>query len=329
MDFTSVQDRLEFVRAQCRTLPGAKHYENYTMIRCPFHSDKNPSGRINHSNLSRSPGFYKCYGCGATATWDELAPLIGCQPFHSKPAVRYARNLVIDQEVEEPTEELVTKPLPHGKIWRGIKTNLLIDIGCNLCRVRYSDGGLSDKYIYMPVRVNDELKGYTKARLHKQPGTTSYINSAGSWVHKFGLFPFDYSISKLTETRTIVLVEGQRDALRLLSNGIPALCIMGTQNWSDDKAQLLELNGVERAIIFMDGDDAGIKGAKKVYASLSQFMPCKVLKLWKMKNSPYLQFKSEENPSKAAKEAGIELWDPFNCPQYIIDRIKEYYIIEE
>ena len=90
MDFTSVQDKLEFVKSQCRTLPGAKFHEDYTMIRCPFHSDKNPSGRINHSVYSRSPGFFKCYGCGATATWNELAPLIGCTPFKSKPAVRGA-----------------------------------------------------------------------------------------------------------------------------------------------------------------------------------------------------------------------------------------------
>lgn len=325
MGFTSVQEKLDFVRAQCRTIPNAKHYENYTMIRCPFHSDKNPSGRIFHSSTSRVPGFFKCYGCGATASWNELAPVIGCLPFESKPSVRYSTHLDLNLETDESTEDLIMKPLPHGKVWRGIQTNLLIDIGCSICRVRY-DNGLSDKFIYMPVRVGGELKGYTKARLKKEKGQTSYINKAGSWVHKFGLFPFDYSISMLTSTKTIVLVEGQRDALRLISNGIPSLCIMGTQNWSDEKAQLLELNGVERAIIFMDGDDAGIAGAKKVWASLKRFMECKVVKLWKIKGSPYIQFKDFESPSKEAKNQNVELWDPFNCPQWIIDRIKKLYI---
>lgn len=309
MDFTSVQDRLEFVRNQCRTLPGARYREDYTMIRCPFHADKNPSGRINHSIYSKSPGFFKCYGCGATASWNELAPLIGCTPFETKPAVRYAQPIHVDETVEE-SEKLRLKPLPRGKKWRGISTNLLSDIGCELCRVVY-DNSLSRPFLYMPVRVGNELKGYTKARLKKEEGKTSYINKKGSWVKHYGLFPFDYSISILTATHTVVLVEGQRDALRLIQNGIPAMCIMGTQNWSDEKSQLLELYGVERAVIFMDGDEAGIAGAKKVYSSLKQFMPCKVIKLWKIRGSPYLEGKTEG------------LWDPFNCPQWIIDRIKK------
>lgn len=328
MDFTNVQDKLEFVKSQCRTLPGAKYHEDYTMIRCPFHSDRNPSGRINHSVYSRSPGFFKCYGCGATATWNELAPLIGCTPFKSKPSTRYARPVVVDPPTEEREEQLLLKPLPRGKKWRTIPTNLLIDIGCELCKVQY-EWGTSDPFIYLPVTVGQQLKGYTKARLHKQSDKPSYINAKGSWVKQWGLFPFDYAISMMTPTRTVVLVEGQRDALRLIAQGIPAMCIMGTQNWCDEKAKLLELYDVRRAVIFMDGDDAGIAGAHKVHKSLSKFIQTSVIKLWAIKGSPYLKFKDCEFPSQEAKRSGVELWDPNNCPQWIIDRIKHKYIGEQ
>lgn len=326
MDFTKQQERLEFVKNQCRNLQNAKHHEDYTMICCPFHNDKNPSGRINHSPLSRSPGFFKCYGCGATAGWNELAPMLGLEPFNQKPTTRYANLIPMEEQEEESKEQLILKPLPRGKYWRSIPTNLLISIGCQLCRVKY-EHNLSDKFIYLPVWINNELKGYTKARMRKKEGSLSYINQKGKWVLNYGLFPFDYAISMMNNS-TMVLVEGQRDALRLIGMGIPAMCIMGVQNWTDTKSRLLELHGVEHCLIFMDGDPAGIKGAHKVYKSLKKFIKCTVIKLWSIKGSPYLRFKDEEDPSKAASRQGIELWDPGNCPESILLKIKQKYFEE-
>lgn len=325
LHYTTLTDKLQFVRDQCRGLAGARYHKNYTMICCPFHNDLNPSGSIYHSDTSKNPGFFRCYGCGRTATWDELAPLIGCEPFSSSPRVRYAdaKTIDIDQELLETPEKLVFSPLPRNKLWRGVKTNLLLDIGCKVCQIQYPDGNVSDtKFVYLPVIIDGETVGYTKGRMHKVEGQTSYINLRGSWVKTHGLFPFDYSIKRMTRTKTVVLVEGQRDALRLLSNGIPAMCIMGTQSFSESKCRLLAMHDVRRCIILMDGDEAGREGAKRVYSTLSNFIECKLIKLWAIKGSPYLQYKT----SAEAKEAGVELWDPGNCPQWIIDRIKERYI---
>lgn len=323
--FLNQADRLQFVRDQCRGLAGARHHQNYTMIRCPFHNDLNPSGSIFHSETTRSPGFFRCYGCGKTATWDELAPLIGCEPFSISPRVRYAegRNL-LNSEDEDVPEKLLFSKLPINKLWRGVSTNLLRKIGCKVCRVQYTNGNVSnEKFVYLPVIIDGKTVGYTKGRMRKVEGQTSYINLRGSWVKTHGLFPFDYAIQIMTHTKTVVLVEGQRDALRLLSNGIPAMCIMGTQSFSDSKCRLLAMHGVERCVILMDGDEAGKEGTKKVYSILSNFVECKVLKLWAMKGSPYSEYKT----SAEAKQAGAELWDPGNCPQWIINRIKERYIL--
>lgn len=324
--YTTLTDKLQFVRDQCRGIAGAKHHKNYTMIRCPFHDDLNPSGSIYHSETTKNPGFFRCYGCGKTASWDELAPLIGCEPFSNNPRVRYAetRNFQIDRELEDTPEKLILSELPNHKLWRGVSTNLLKKIGCKVCRIKYADGNLSkDRFLYLPVIIDGETVGYTKGRMHKVEGETSYINLRGSWVKTHGLFPFDYAIRMMTHTKTVVLVEGQRDALRLLANGVPAMCIMGTQSFSESKCRLLAMHGVNRCVILMDGDDAGKEGTRKVYPILSEFLECKVLKLWAMKGSPYVKYKT----SSEAKEAGIDLWDPGNCPQWIIDRIKERYIL--
>ena len=329
LSFADRMDKLDFVRNQCRGIRGARYHDNYTMICCPFHSDENPSGRIFHSAETKNPGFFKCYGCGKTASWNELAPLIGCEPFESKPCTRYFCTDMLyspESDGEAHSEVLEHRSLPQNKRWRSISTNLLRSIGCDLCRIKYRFGRYSDWFLYLPVIVDGETVGYTKGRMHKEAGKTSYINLRGAWVKTHGLFPFDYALSKMTNTHTVVLVEGQRDALRLLSNGIPALCIMGTQSFSEAKCRLLEIHGVRRAVIMLDGDDAGIQGTKKVYSLLKNFMDCKVIQLWKIKGSPYAQFKDEENPSAKAKEQGVELWDAMNCPQWIVDYIKQKYL---
>jgi len=43
-----------------------------------------------------------------------------------------------------------------------------------------------------------------------------------------------------------------------------AVCCFGTRNINEDKLSILRLQGVERAIIFFDGDDAGQNAAIKV-----------------------------------------------------------------
>jgi len=67
---------------------------------------------------------------------------------------------------------------------------------------------------------------------------------------------------------TMALVEGPRDALRLLSEGIPACAILGTQSWSEKKSFLLSLAEVGRAIVITDSDRAGDKARDLLDPSL-------------------------------------------------------------
>ena len=43
-----------------------------------------------------------------------------------------------------------------------------------------------------------------------------------------------------------------------------AVCCFGTRNINEDKLSILRLQGVEEAIVFFDGDDAGQNAAAKV-----------------------------------------------------------------
>lgn len=334
------QSRLDFVRQQMAMYSGAKkEVGSRMMVICPYHAENTPSGSVN-IGPTYAPGYFRCFACGAKAKWDDVAPKLGLEPYKKgPPKEEHSIDLLMSKGLEALETSRYEKgkfkfmDLPRNKKWRTIPTNLLIELGGRLCRKwsEYTDDWSAEKFIYLPVNINGETEGYFLARLKKVEDKPSYllakaINNSG-WSISHGLWPFDHAIELMVSnrSRTVVLVEGQRDALRLLLNGIPALCIFGTQSWSDSKAKLLEIAGVETVITLFDGDCAGIQATQRIAPQLKTLFTVKVLKLWAMKGSPYLKFADQDEPSKAAKKAGVSLWDPGNMPQRIIDKIKARY----
>lgn len=339
MDSVTRATKLQFVKEQLAQFGGEKKLgDDFSFILCPFHAEKTPSGRIFHSADSYSPGYYKCYGCGARKTWNDLADAIGLQPFgKSRPKDEYALliQLTTSQVEESKDERIKFKAVPEGATWRGFDYELLKSLGAKLCKTYNEDHKFWTKpMLYLPVIVQGKTRGYIKAQLKKEKGSRlpSYINKSGNWSKTYGLFPYDPAVRLMKKLRssTIVLVEGPRDALRLISLGIPAVCILGTQSWSEKKAKLLELAGVDHVILMMDGDCAGVKATELIKPTLkSMFKRTTVVKLWSIKDSPYIPFADKEEPTKAAKEAGAELWDPGNCPKWILKKLKRKYFAEE
>lgn len=343
MDPLDRQNRLEFVKQQLAMYSGEKKQAgDRMMIICPFHAEKTPSGSVNIGS-KYAPGHFSCFACGHKASWNELAPKIGLEPWlKGKPKAEHSIDLFMSKGMsalnEDDTRYRQDKfkfwSLPKGKLWRTIPTDLLIRLGGQVCYrwiEDYQKWGTT-KYIHFPVTIRGEVQGFFLARLRKHPDHPSYLlaaaaDSSSGWSKDYGLWPYDYSIKlmKRKRSRTILLVEGQRDALRLIMNGIPAMCICGTQSWTDNKAKQLELAGIKQVVTMFDGDDAGIGASENIPPSLEKFFKVHVLKLWKMKGSPYLKFQHKDEPSKAAKKAGAELWDPGNCPQWIIDKIKDKF----
>lgn len=296
-----------------------------SFVPCPFHSERTPSGRIFHSSTTKSPGFFKCYGCGRTASWDEVAPLIGLKAIKwAKPEEQFAVPLrkKHDETTEGQERETELTELPTGKTWRAVPTDFLIEIGCKKGRFYYPDADVHGQaWIWMPVYVHGDLKGYSRGRLRKEKDKPSYINSPGGWTKDYGLFPYDYTRTLTKTKRYVVLVEGQRDALRLLQARIPALAIMGTQSWSARKSRLIEMLDIDFAVIMMDGDDAGLKAIELIQPQISNLVNTEVFSLTG-KDSPYWRFRKKEEPSKAAKAAGVDLWDPQNLPQHKIKELR-------
>lgn len=308
--------KLDFVLSELASFSGTKKkVGDSTFVLCPYHSERTPSFRIFHSASSRSPGYGRCYGCGQKAPWDSFAPMLGLRAYTwAKPTQQFARPVVQppdSSDIDLPQFDF--KPLPKGKVWREIQTDLLIAIGC--LRIRQYD----EPFIYMPVNVRGEERGYIRARMRKKKDKPSYLNKAGKWSDRYGLFPYDYAVKD--SPKSLVLVEGPRDALRLLSFGIPAIAILGTQSWTKRKAQLLEMTGAKSVVLCFDGDDAGLAAEKLVLPSLSLLMNVVVFSL-RERDSPYWQFRHEDEPSKEAKRNKVELWDPGSMPIRKIKQLK-------
>jgi 5S rRNA maturation endonuclease (ribonuclease M5) len=331
---------LDFVIGQLAQYSGRKiETSGRTMVICPYHSENTPSGAIN-TGAQFAPGYFTCFACGHKAPWNDVAPRLNLLPFGKvKPAEQTSMDLLMERMEDDmmattryvPFKGKLTE-IPEGKKWREIPTNLMIELGGKMARRKFDNGWDTIRFLYMPVMINGEQEGYFLARLRKsKDDAPSYLlakkTTSRGWSRTHGLWPFDYAIAMMEDAgwSTIVLVEGQRDCLRLLMNGIPAVCIFGTQSWSDSKAQLLETAGVEEVVLLFDGDGAGIGATKKIKPQLTQWFDVRVFKLWKAKGSPYLKFAHLPEPTKAAKKAGVQLWDPFNCPQRVIDEIKELY----
>lgn len=324
---SKIIDKQRLVEDQLRMYSGKKvPGPEATAVLCPFHSERTPSCRIFHGPKSYSPGYFVCMGCGAKGKWDIIAPALGLQPFKGGPITALEARMIapLKEDETQDSTDFELKKLPSKRMWRGFETDWLAGVGCKLMVTSWGS-----KFVWMPVKVGGRTKGYIRARLKKDPEgkKPSYLNKSGTWSKTHGLFPFDYAIEMAGRSRTIVLVEGPRDALRLLSYGIPAMAILGTNTWSSKKMDLLEVHGIRRIILMLDGDPAGIAATEKIAPGLDSMFKTRVLKLWNMRGSPYREWwkaLEKRDPAEAKARKG-ELWDACSCPDWVLDGIKERF----
>ena len=332
------------MRAEVSKIAGARPTSGGFSICCPFHADRSPSCIVTTEPGRRFFGQFRCYGCSAKGTWFELAERAGLDSltgsqFQSEYAPKFIDTYYeeaflsegpsgreadpkqqsthddTDDQAERPLglypfERTLARRLGIDKEWRGVPTKLLLEVGAELEYWR------SPKYptmtprwlVFLPVYINGKRRGFSRALLEKPTGKrSSYLNKPGQWAKKYGLFPYDYAINlmEMRNLRTMVLVEGQRDALRLLRYGIPAVAILGTWSWSESKVRLLEMGGVERVVCLFDGDTAGIDATKTVVPTLSTRFDVHVMRLWQV-----------------ARRLGLKKLDPFDMPLDLLKRLR-------
>lgn len=269
-------------------------------LNCPFPHEK---GTDTGHNLEITKDGRKahCWVCDWSGSWNKLARDLGLSEFNTESTstdTYTGRVAEMDlfgkllEDLNESVEDESTYILPDDllpwkrKTWRGLSRSFLKKIPAFLWnqRVDLKDertGKVFNTFyvdrILWPYYQYGRLVGYVGRRLDGGDKMKYY---RAEWSKAKGaFFPFDYVRQHHKRERTIVLVEGEVDALVLLQAGIPALSILGSTNWSEKKRDLLLSLGFRRVIILMDGDSAGRKAAKEIKKTLHGYFDTSVMKL--------------------------------------------------
>ena len=138
------------------------------------------------------------------------------------------------------------------------KLQYLFDRGYTKESIEKFKLGLYQGSIVYPIA--DEYGTFVGKALRQFNKNPKYINDKASdfFKKKSILFGFNYIKKIAKQIHKIVIVEGYNDALILQQFNVPAVSLMGTA-LSQDHVDLLKRYNVEQVILFLDGDEAGIK----------------------------------------------------------------------
>lgn len=316
-------DARDIIYTELSTVDGEKNITGDAfMIQCPFHGDTNPSLGVNLTTDTNIPlGFFHCFGCGEKGNWNGLANKLGLQNIKewqlgftgngTQRSERKRRSVLHYTCPEDQFREgIYTREVikwPASRKWRGYKGTLIQKMG-GLC---YNDSLTKENMLFFPIYVNGQYRGGVRAYQQKQVDGNSYLTTKGSWAKKYGLLGFEY-VKKLVRKykyTAIVVVEGPRDEMRLLANGIPALAVLGIEVISEKKIlMILSMSPRLKTIYVMpDNDLAGTQLFNNVKVLSKGLAEVKHLKLPKPKDD----------------RGNLIKIDPDNCDKRIIKEVKK------
>lgn len=179
--------------------------------------------------------------------------------------------------------------------------------------------GLSEGSILYPI--TDEYGTFVGKALRQFNKEPKYINDKSNEFFKKRniLFGFSYIKKWIKKYKIIILVEGYNDALILQQYNAPAVSLMGTA-LTQNQVDLLKKYDVKMAILFLDGDKAGIKATNMASKLLhSNHISTYVVNL-ENKDPDDMAKEWKENTLIRIMEMKKLWW------KYLIDNIKEKYM---
>ncbi len=284
----------DIIQKGINDIPGYKKYSGTSVfICCPYHQETKPSLGINLGSMEDiATGVWHCFGCGAKGHWNKLAKTFDLERVKNHQFKGISVNEVDFSGLETDlfgyglSMEKYAKTHGDGilfdfkeTVWRRVTKCTMQMVGAKIIMDRREETA----HVVLPVWINGCLEGIVKARMEKKKGELSYVTSEGSWVKNHGLFPFD--CVKKMGSKSVVLVEGPRDALTLIDRGIPAIAILGAKNWGEEKRNLVLSLSPHKIILAFDGDRAGVSATNDVAKSLDGFTRVSILRLMDASNA--------------------------------------------
>jgi DNA primase len=228
--------------------PSGKDY----VIRClnPDHEDRNPSLRID-----KTTGIFNCLSCGYSG---NLFDFFGQKPNWLQIRRNNLKNIIEEKLVETAGLTIPENAVPFDTDWRGISAATFKKFGA----FQHNNSEFIGRVV-IPVR---NITGKIVAFCGRHQGNVDpkYLFHPGG--AKLPLFP----VVKPLHGR-IILVEGIFDMMNLHDKGLDnAVCAFGVNKMTDEKINILKIQGVSGIDIFFDNDEAGQNAVVKLQEKLNE-----------------------------------------------------------
>lgn len=278
-------DNLEVIRSALQRYGGSqKAAGDYRMVQCAFHDDRDPSCGVymRRDHPKKTLGWWNCLGCGAHGDWNKFAEKTGLPTIEAwnnkESVVEYSMHGADDALLGDTGMTLravyremkcpEAQPWPEYLNWRGVSGDLIAAVGGKAINDDFNNG----LAVLFPIKIGNRIRGAVKANFHKKtPTQLGYITMPGPWVSQFGLFPYAYTADLIRRCgyTFVILVEGPRDALRLLRMGIPAIAVLGAHTITKTKMLYINSLGIDQVYAMPDND----KGGSGLWKNIKHLIP--------------------------------------------------------
>ena len=236
-------------------------------------------------------GQFRCWSCGRKGIWNTLADerhMARLVETDNPDLSTVVHHIAYEHSYTLPDQEDMFD-LEPGWNWtkKGVTLfyETLVRAGAKWYRhpVRRNGEWVKRKRLWLPANTQGEVVGHIGAYVGTNKDTVPYLNSKGQWASHY-FFGFDEALrlskrwTKKGYKKFCCVVEGPRDQLMMLQNRIPAVACLGSNSWSDAKANMLSV-AFDYVFVLGDGDPAGHKLNKAVKQGLTGIVPVKVIKL--------------------------------------------------
>ena len=289
-----MSSNLQLAADQLLTLHNRKaHVKGNTIwLCCPYHGgggEVEPSCKVNLDEGSKDKLKFYCFGCRKKGHYNLLAETLGLEQIETDYEQTGRRTLRFKEVEADGPIEVPDKSFAWNKnfMWRNISGKLLNKIGGRALPARQVH---EDPRLWLPSINQGEIVGYITCLPRPVEGSPTYLNSPGTWRNS-SLFMLDYVKETFDRSYPLTIVEGPRDCLHLLQNGVPAVAVLGSY-LSEEQKELLVHWQPRYVLAGSDGDSAGDL-LKDSILELGDRFPCYNLN-WGHKKDPCGLFKQTD-----------------------------------